>query len=123
MTIKSNGFSYEDGAAGPAARILVAGGIGVAPLVFLAQKLSEDPRPKTKDHRPYEKSSRLVLLGAPTKKELLCEKDFKKLGWQVKVATEDGSKGDKGRVTDLLKRTLRRANSEELIYYCVLGLG
>ena len=65
--------------------ILLAGGIGVAPLVFLAEKLKG--------------SSGLVLLGAKDKKEILCENEFKKLGFKVQTATDDGSKGYKGSVT------------------------
>ena len=54
------------------------------------------------------KSSKvLVLLGTRTEKQLLCEKDFKKLGCEIKIATDDGSKGHKGFVTDLLKEILR----------------
>ena len=68
--------------------ILVAGGIGVAPLVFLAEKL--------------KKQKTLVSLGAKTKSRILCEKEFKALGCEVKIATDDGSKGHKGFVTDLI---------------------
>jgi len=72
--------------------ILLAGGIGVAPLVFLAQKL-----PKKKN---------LVLLGAKNKKEVLVEAEFRKVGFEVKLSTDDGSGGYKGTVTSLLKKTL-----------------
>ena len=74
------------------APILVAGGIGVAPLVFLAQKL-----------RP---GKTLALIGARTKENLLCEKEFEELDCDVKIATDDGSKGFRGRVTDLLEKQL-----------------
>jgi dihydroorotate dehydrogenase electron transfer subunit len=69
--------------------ILVAGGIGVAPLMFLAQKLA--------------KRKPIILIGARTKKDILCDKEFKDLGCEVRIATDDGSKGYKGFVTDLLK--------------------
>lgn len=80
--------------------ILVAGGMGVAPLVFLAEKLRilRTPNPELRT---------LVLLGARTKKLLLCEDEFKKAGCDVKIATDDGSKGRKGFVTDLLEDFLR----------------
>jgi len=72
--------------------ILIAGGMGVAPLVFLAQKLfSRKP---------------IVLIGAKTKKHILCAEEFKKIGCKIKIATDDGSKGFKGRVTELLKNVL-----------------
>ena len=81
--------------------ILVAGGLGVAPLVFLATKL--------KKYKPT------VFLGAKDRQDLLCEEDFKKLGCKVKVVTEDGSKGIKGTVIDLLKKESFESAS---IYTC-----
>ncbi|MBN3041119.1 MAG: dihydroorotate dehydrogenase electron transfer subunit [Candidatus Omnitrophica bacterium] len=86
--------------------IILAGGIGVAPLVFLAEKLG--------------KQQTIVLLGAKDKKGILCEKDFKKLGCKVHIATEDGSKGFKGTVLDLLKSILRDTKYEmrTTIYAC-----
>jgi len=83
-----NGF---DMAAGKKV-ILIAGGMGVAPLLFLAERL--------------KKQKPLVLLGARTKKGLLCEKEFKKLGCRVKLATDDGSAGFKGKITGLLEDVL-----------------
>jgi len=75
-------------------RILVAGGMGVAPLVFLAERFMKVTS------RP------LVLIGAKTKNHILCEKEFKDLGCEVKIATDDGSKGFKGYVSELLKYEL-----------------
>lgn len=74
--------------------ILVGGGIGVAPLLFLAQKLIK------------EKKQVLLLLGAKTKDSLLALSDFKSLGVEVTVATEDGSAGKKGMVSDLFEQAL-----------------
>ncbi len=89
-----------------ALNILIAGGMGVAPLMFLAEKLTQ--------------SKVTVLIGAKTKDQLLCEKDFKGLGCNVKIATDDGSKGFKGKVTDLLRSFLRTTNDERrtTIYAC-----
>ncbi|MCX5715963.1 MAG: dihydroorotate dehydrogenase electron transfer subunit [Candidatus Omnitrophica bacterium] len=80
--------------------LLIAGGIGVAPLVFLAQKLA--------------RSKPIVLLGAKTKADVLCEKGLRRLGCDVRIATDDGSKGHKGFVTELLKEILPKT----LIYAC-----
>jgi dihydroorotate dehydrogenase electron transfer subunit len=85
--------------------VLVAGGIGVAPLFFLAEKLMER-KPQVVDYKP------LVLIGANTKDKILCEKEFKDLGCQVKISTDDGSRGFKGKVTDLLKDVLRVTSYE-----------
>ena len=98
-----NGFDLR-------ATILIAGGMGVAPLIFLAEKL--------------KKQKPLILLGAKTKTHILCEKEFKALGCDVKVATDDGSKGYKGFVTGLLKATLchpersEGSNKRCVVYAC-----
>lgn len=84
-----NGFNYKSEARSKERGVLVGGGMGVAPLLFLAEKLAEQ---KT-----------IILIGAKTKNQLLCEMEFKQLGYEVKISTDDGSKGFKGRVTDLLK--------------------
>lgn len=68
--------------------LIVAGGMGVAPLYFLAS-------------RYHSHNSITTLIGAKTKDEVLCEEEFTKLG-KAMVTTEDGSYGVKGRVTDLL---------------------
>lgn len=83
-----NGFDFKAEKAG----VLVAGGMGVAPLVFLAERIAA--------------SKPLVLIGAKTKNDILCEKEFKDLGCAVKIATDDGSKGFKGYVSELLGVTL-----------------
>lgn len=95
-----NGFDICKGEA-----MIVAGGIGTAPLFGLAEKLKKKPT---------------VLIGARTKDHLLCEKEFKGLGCEVKVATDDGSKGHKGFVTDLLKGDLRNTQyaKRNTIYAC-----
>jgi len=89
-----------------ARRILVAGGMGVAPLLFLAQKF------------PGDKPT--VLIGARRKSQIICEREFKRFGCSVKVATDDGSKGSRGRVTDLLKKILHTTQDvgRTTIYAC-----
>ncbi|MBL7081099.1 MAG: dihydroorotate dehydrogenase electron transfer subunit [Candidatus Omnitrophica bacterium] len=96
----------------PLSAILVGGGIGVAPLLFLAQKLIEY-YPLSAIRYP------LVLIGAKTKKEILCKKEFESLGCRVKISTDDGSSGFKGKVTDLLKHLLRAKSYQRgTIYAC-----
>jgi dihydroorotate dehydrogenase electron transfer subunit len=74
--------------------LIVAGGMGVAPLLCLAEKMAR------KKIKPY------VMIGAKTAPHILCEKEFKKLGCFVMIATEDGSKGHKGYVTDMMRHLL-----------------
>jgi dihydroorotate dehydrogenase electron transfer subunit len=68
--------------------------VGVAPLVFLARRLAEagGPRP-------------LALYGARTHGDLPLDVELGELS-ELRVATEDGSRGEKGRVTALLDRAL-----------------
>ncbi|MDD4954595.1 MAG: dihydroorotate dehydrogenase electron transfer subunit [Candidatus Omnitrophica bacterium] len=97
-----------------ALNILVAGGMGVAPLVFLGKKLTEIKNQKSK-------CKNLVLLGAKSKKEVLAEKEFKKLRFEINIATDDGSRGFKGNVAELLKKilsTYQHDNISTNIYAC-----
>jgi dihydroorotate dehydrogenase electron transfer subunit len=61
-----------------------------------------------------------VLIGARRKTHILCEEEFKSLGFEVLVATEDGSKGHKGLVTHILKKELsgRQTGKPAVIYAC-----
>jgi len=99
--------------------ILVAGGIGVAPLYFLAKRLFNYDS-KVSDQAPA-KSRRpkiTLFLGARTRKQILCAQDFKNLGVTVKIATEDGSWGYKGPVSDLLAETLLQYSKPDLVFAC-----
>ncbi len=95
--------------------ILVAGGMGVAPLLFLAEKLDEKQRKKDEGREKI-----LVLIGAKTKSNIVCADAFKELGCDVKIATDDGSQGFKGKVTELLKKILvfRPSSFVPRIYAC-----
>ncbi|HOU36703.1 MAG TPA: dihydroorotate dehydrogenase electron transfer subunit [Candidatus Omnitrophota bacterium] len=100
-----NGFDFHSQQR-DALNILVAGGIGVAPLVFLAQRL--------------KKGKMLALIGARTAAHILCAADFRKLGCAVRIATDDGSAGLRGRVTDLLVDVLMRREKDfcPVLYGC-----
>ncbi len=107
-----NGFDCDLPSAARQLPILVAGGMGVAPLIFLAEKLAER---KTKNSKFKIK----VLIGAKTKSHILCEKEFKKLGCKVKIATDDGSRGFRGKATDLLKKELSTVSCQlATVYTC-----
>jgi dihydroorotate dehydrogenase electron transfer subunit len=84
--------------------LLVAGGIGVAPLLFLAERLKVKCSTYAKVSGDRQRSQ--VLIGAKTKREILCEKEFKALGCDVRIATDDGSVGHKGFATDLLESVI-----------------
>ncbi len=85
--------------------LLVGGGIGAAPLFFLAARLREA------GHRID------VVLGARTSELLLNAMDARRLASICRITTEDGSAGDTGVVTDVLGPTIERCGSE-VVYTC-----
>lgn len=86
---------------------MIGGGMGIAPLYFLAQQhLGLD--------RAYDNPP--VLLGAQTQSELLqLAEEFVELGYPVHAATDDGTLGHHGFVTELLDDILTRVDQ---IYVC-----
>jgi len=82
-----NGFSCQSGETASHTHLLVGGGVGVAPLLYLGAQLKQSGVEPT------------FLLGARTKNDLLMLDEFKKYG-RVLVTTEDGSEGERGFVTN-----------------------
>ncbi|MBU1005983.1 MAG: dihydroorotate dehydrogenase electron transfer subunit [Candidatus Omnitrophica bacterium] len=102
-----NGFTLLPPSTLHPSPILIAGGIGTAPLVFLAEELAK------------RKIKPIVLIGARTKSLILCEKDFKKAGADVKIATDDASRGYKGFVSGLLEEVIKKGKySQGAKVYC-----
>ena len=90
--------------------VLIGGGIGVASLFYLAETIM------TKGSKAKKV---VLLLGGKTKDDILCVEDFRKIGVEVRAATEDGSLGCKGVVTDLLLDYLGSADyASESSHYC-----
>jgi dihydroorotate dehydrogenase electron transfer subunit len=54
-----------------------------------------------------------VFVGGRKRVDILCEKEFRALGWDVRVTTEDGSHGEKGLVTQPLLAELRSSRGNE----------
>jgi dihydroorotate dehydrogenase electron transfer subunit len=90
-----NGFSINKKARHS---ILVAGGIGSSGLHLLLKNLAT----LKGKHEIYN------LIGARTKKELYIGDSFKHPLTELRIATDDGSKGVKGFVTDLLEKLLNQ---------------
>lgn len=72
--------------------LLIAGGLGFTPLYRLAQVLTAEGITPT------------VLLGFKTASAVVYEDPFRDIGADTVVVTEDGSKGERGLVTDVLNR-------------------
>ena len=90
------------------AALLVGGGFGVAPLYFLARRLL-DSNPQTLKH---SNNAIKLFVGGRTANDLLALDRFKELGVEVFTATNDGSAGVKGLVTDPLDDEMIRLRAE-----------
>ena len=93
-----NGYTMRD----EKTPILVTGGYGSASTLFLAECSAKKG---------------IVLMGARTEQDLILREEYKALGFDVRVATNDGSCGHKGFVTELLEQALKDA-PDAVIYAC-----
>ena len=82
---------------------LVAGGYGMAAMYLLAERSPQKG---------------VVFVGGRQKVDILCEPEFRKLGWDVRVTTEDGSYGEKGLVTQPLLAELKRGGGNRKLFAC-----
>ena len=71
--------------------VIVAGGYGSAATYILAQR---------------SKKPGILLLGARSEEDIILTKEFEDCGFDVRLATEDGSLGTKGLVTMLLEEVI-----------------
>lgn len=87
---------------------MVAGGIGQTPFLALAKwwTRQENYGIDEPNHAPHHGPFRLDY-GVRGRDLLACVDDFRAWGVEVEIATDDGSIGHKGYVTDLLARRLK----------------
>lgn len=87
----------------PVRALLVGGGYGSAPLFSLAETLRQ-------------KNSRVEMaIGASTAERIFAPVEGKRSVHSLMIATEDGSLGSKGRVTDLFDNSL---SAIDIVYAC-----
>lgn len=101
--------------------LLVAGGIGVPPVVALVEKLANVKHGNGHRRSAVRGRHKLVaFVGGKTASDVLCLSDFRKAGATLHVATEDGSLGHQGLVTELLETYLRSSvdGLRSAIYAC-----
>ena len=85
--------------------IFISGGSGIASLNYLAQSMV--------------RRRGALFYGAKNKNELVLLRRFRKLKWDVKIATDDGSQGFKGMVSELfLKSAGILKNANLVVYIC-----
>ena len=87
-------------------KLIVGGGIGLAPLYPLCKELTQ------------KKSPVRLFVGGRTQADILCLEAFKALGVDCHVATEDGSLGTKGFVTKALEQHLDQLSGKAALYVC-----
>jgi dihydroorotate dehydrogenase electron transfer subunit len=98
------GFTVED----DSSAILVGGGLGMAPMLFLAESISRLKNDCSSDH---------IILGGSGKSEVEpLVGDFTQCGMELACATDDGSYGHRGYVTDLLEPLLPLVGA--IVYAC-----
>lgn len=96
------GFDLPDG---PFRPVLTAGGMGIAPLIFLSLQL--------------ERKDQIFLAGYGTSSEIVPPDQLSIVGFSSDMATEDGSQGFHGRVTELLKTQLSEIEDKSsMIFAC-----
>jgi dihydroorotate dehydrogenase electron transfer subunit len=89
----------------PANCVLVGGGYGSAPLFMLAEALRQ-------------RGCRIdAVLGASTGDRLFGALDAKRMAASVAFTTDDGSYGEKGRVSDVLPEVIDRVHAD-VVYAC-----
>jgi dihydroorotate dehydrogenase electron transfer subunit len=89
----------------PVSCVLVAGGYGSAPMFSLADALRA-------------RGCRVdVVLGAATESKLFGVLEAKRITASLTISTEDGSVGERGRVTDVLPAVLARTDAD-VVYAC-----
>ncbi len=85
---------------------LIGGGMGSAPLYFLAEELNK------RDNKIS------IFLGAGNEEGIKIKDSFNKISKDIKVSTDDGSAGFHGNVLDLLSNCLSSQSKPQMIYTC-----
>ncbi|MBW2038863.1 MAG: dihydroorotate dehydrogenase electron transfer subunit [Deltaproteobacteria bacterium] len=90
--------------------LLIAGGMGIAPLFPLILRLKASPSPL------------YLFYGAQSQDDLICLPELINLeGIRINIATEDGTAGKKGMVTELLREEDDEGGDQTVIYACGPG--
>jgi dihydroorotate dehydrogenase electron transfer subunit len=98
------GTGFDFGPAGEE-KLIVGGGVGLAPLYLLAKEL-------------VKQSPVRLFAGGRTKDDVLCITEFERLGVECYTATEDGSLGECGFVTKVLEQRLDCTANQGRIFAC-----
>jgi dihydroorotate dehydrogenase electron transfer subunit len=90
--------------------VLVAGGIGIAPLSFLGHYYGTDT---------VSKSPQIICYAGAQRKDLLVGLDrIGEICSDIRISTDDGSRGYHGLVTELFEQDIQSYNSDSMVYSC-----
>ncbi len=100
--------------------VLVAGGIGYTPFLAVAKQHlgCQHYGPAATSAAPEKPPKITFCYGARTADMLASVGDFEALGVDVRLCTEDGSRGLRGRVTDVLQEVLQESTAKSLHVMC-----
>jgi len=88
--------------------ILIAGGIGIAPIIPLMDKFLSLNRWRGKI---------TLFYGVRGKRDLLLMDDISRAGIDLVISTDDGSFGKRGDIVSVLKRYIHNLSSQDSIFY------
>lgn len=101
------GFEIESGKAKEI--VLIAGGMGIAPLNFVAEKI----------HRLSPETQIICYRGARNKEMLFEIEKIQRACTELRLSTDDGSRGYHGFITDLFKKDMdARISTQAAVYAC-----
>lgn len=83
---------------------IIGGGVGTAPCLPIAKALKE------------ERNRVISIIGARNEKLLILEEEMRRICDEVHISTDDGSKGHKGFVSDVLKMLIENRYSVDIVY-------
>jgi len=98
--------------------IMVAGGIGQTPFLALAQEVLGLKKYGDPPRNVWRVSRVTFCYGARTAEYLAGLDDFEQLGIDIRIATDDGSHGHHGLVTNVLKQVLAAGKENSRIVCC-----
>lgn len=104
------GFTIPDGLK---TAFLVAGGIGIAPLLFLLQHLDTQ----------QQVTGKKIFLGGKTGDDIRVLEDFRPLPADIFIAAEDGAAGFHGLVTDLFTGHIEQHAHQDLHQAAIFSCG
>ncbi len=100
-----NGFILKPNTSSTAKPLLVGGGVGIAPLIYLARQLT------AQGQKP------IILIGGKNADEVFWQKYFKAYADKIYITTDDGSVGFKGFTVQLMPQIFAE-NEISNVYTC-----